>query len=158
MRYEGRDPSLANISELAAMFGKGRSTVRASIEKSCIKVGGKEKGNNLFKIAEVAQVLYGSASYDEAGEIDPATLKPSERKDYWIAQQKEMDFKIQIREYVPAQDVRRDYKQLQDSLKQKIQSYPDILERDEGATPKEIERIILLCDRLQRSLSDAWNE
>lgn len=158
MSYEGRDPSLANISELAAMFGKGRGTIRSAIEKSCIQKAGADRGNNLFKIAEVAAVLYGAANYDESGAIDPATLRPTERKDYWIAQQKELEFKVKIRDYVLAQDVRKDYKQLQDSLKQKIQSFPDILERDEGATPLEIERIIGLCDRLQLSLSDAWND
>ena len=34
MSYDGQDPSEANISELAAMFGVGRQRIRNNIEKA----------------------------------------------------------------------------------------------------------------------------
>lgn len=159
MSGEGKDPSVANISQLAAMFGMGRATVRSSIEKYCLRPAKVIKGTNHYKIAEVAQTLYGATSIKgKEGGIDPDLLGPSELKDYWMAQQKEMDFKIKIREYLSAHEVRKDYKQLQDSLKEKIQSFPDILERDEGVQPEDIERIITLCDRLMKSLHTVWDD
>jgi len=157
MSYDGQDPTTANISELAAMFGVGRQRVRNSIEKGCVKITGEYKGNNQFRIADVAKIMFGSSTYLE-GEVDPRTLSPSERKDYWIAEQKEVDHKVSIRTYISAEEVRSDYKQLQDNLKEKIQSFPDILERDDGLGAQEIERMISLCDRLQITLYEAWNE
>ena len=141
------------------MFGVGRQRIRNNIEKACVKICGEFKGNNQFKIAEVAKVMYGTNTYIEGeGEVDPRSLSPSERKDYWIAEHKEVEHKVNIREYVAASEVRADMKQLQDNLKEKIQSFPDILERDDGLSALEIERMIGLCDKLQVTLHEAWND
>jgi len=159
MSYDGKDQSLANISQLASMFGMGRTTIRTNIEKSCLKASGSYKGNNLFKISEVAKTIYGAAQFLGDGEgIDPSALTPSELKDYWTAQHKEVDYKVHIREYLSKDEVRRDYKQLQDSLKEKVQSFPDILERDQGATADEVERMVTLCDKLLVALHETWND
>jgi len=159
MTTNGLDQSLANISQLAAMFGMGRSTIRSNIERSCISPSGSHKGNNLFKIADVAQVIYGAAQFLEGEEgINPNKLTPSEHKDYWTAQHKEVDYKVLIREYLSKDEVRRDYKELQDSLKEKVQSFPDVLERDQGVAPIEVERMITLCDKLLVALHETWND
>jgi len=158
MSYDGTDPTVANISKLATMFGVGRMKVRSGIEKACIKSVGNINGNNLFKIAKVAEVIFGAASYMEGGDIDPATLKPSEQKDWWAARKTEIEVKVKVGEYTLASDVLKDNKRLQDSLKEKIQSFPDILERDKGITPDEVESMISLCDNLTILLRASWEE
>lgn len=158
MSPNGRDPSLANISELAVMFGKGRQTIRTKIQKSCIAPASKEGQTKLYRISEVAQALYAINAEVSDEDLDPESLRPSEQKDYWIAKHKELDFKARVKEYVLAEDVRKDYKLLQDNLKQQIQSFPDRLERDHGLKNEEVERMIGLCDQLQTSLMDIWND
>ena len=40
------------------------------------------------------------------------------------------------------------------TIAQTISVYPDVVERDEGATKKEVESMIRLCDQLQILIHD----
>lgn len=151
------EPHLANISQIAAMFKRGRSTVREIVAVSGIKPVKKIKKANYFDISEVAVLLFGKKSAMQE-ELPVEKMRPADRKHYYDAESKKLDLMIRAREVVPISDVRKTFKELQDSLKEKIQSYPDIVERDEGAPALEIERLEKLCDKLQEVLHEAWVE
>lgn len=146
------DYSKTNISNMARMFGVHRHTVRSKIEKAGIKSVDKHKGAPIYLVSEVAQAIYGNEVYNEDGEIDPEALSPSEQRDYWHAKQKKLDFLASIKTYTHQSEVTAEFAELAKRLKETIQSYPDIAETEQGASPQEVERLILLCDSLQEKI------
>lgn len=158
MKYDGQEPHIANISQLAAMFKRGRSTIREQVSKAGIKPVKTVKKTNFFDISEVAVLLFGNESTGGTTAEDIDRMKPADRKYFYDAENKKLDLMIRARELVPTSEVRKTFKELQSSMKEKIQSYPDVLERDEGISPSEVERMIRLCDGLQVVLHEAWDE
>lgn len=144
------DYSRANITNLAKMFGLNRTTVRSKIEKTAIQPVNQVRGVPVYLVSEVAQLIYGMSAGNRDDEIlDPDTLEPSQQRDYWHAKQKKQDYLASIKAYLHQDDVRREIADLASRIKETIQSYPDRAEAESGASPKEVERLIVLCDGLQ---------
>lgn len=150
------EEGLANVSELAKLLGFDRRTIKSRIDESALKPIDKVGKSNLYRVSEVAQAIYGGIK--NSSSLDPEEMSPSERRDYWHARQKELDYCVAIKKYISAEDVRKDYAQLIDSISEKIQSYPDVCERDFSATTDEVERLLFLCDQLQLILHEAVSE
>jgi hypothetical protein len=148
------DYSKANLSTLGKMFGMDRKTVKNRIEKAVLKPADKVKGKPVYLVSEVAQIIYGVVPSDDDDEvfIDPEKLHPGDAKDYWMAKLKRLEFFAAEKTYSSQQDVRDEFSSLASRLKETIQSFPDKAETELAATPKEIVRLILLCDSLQAQL------
>lgn len=151
------DPSLANITRLAVYFELGRDTIRKRLEAAGVSPAQEIGQTRYFKISEAAQACFGEVGRFNPG-ADAENLTPSEEKDYWMARLKEVEFKRTISEYVEATEVRKEFKALYETIDQVIQSYPDILERDEGLPPKEVDSMVRLCDQLSKTIYDACSE
>ena len=151
------DPTQANLSRLALYFGVGRDTIRKKIELSGVQPSASYGNTRYYKISDAARACFGS---DETASCasDPADMKPSEQRDYWMAKQKELEYKQSISEFLHQNDVRDTFRELAETLSDKIQSYPDILERDEGLAPKDVDRMVKLCDKLSVAMHEVFAE
>lgn len=153
------DPSQANISRLATYFQMDRGTIRKKIEASGIAPVKTFGQTRYYSIADAARACFGGDGFMEGGpEGDIENYRPSEQKDYWIAKQKELEYKRSIGEFLHQDDVRDTFRELAETLNDKIQSQPDILERDEALTPKEVDRMVQLCDKLSKALYEVFAE
>jgi len=151
------DPTQANLSRLAIYFQLGRDTIRKKLELACIIPTTTIGQAKYYSIADAATAVFGATDIYSAAS-DPDELKPSDQKDYWMAKQRELEYKQSIGTFLHQDDVRASFRALAESLSEKIQSFPDVLERDEGLEPRDVDRMIKLCDRLSITLHDAFSE
>lgn len=152
------DPAEANISRLATYFQMGRDTVRRKIERAGIKASSTIGQTRYYMIADAAKACFGVDQSKDEDLVDPKLLRPSEQKDYWMAKQRELEYNREIGVFVHQDDVRATFRELAESINNKIQSYPDILERDEGLAPKEVDAMVKLCDMLSQVMHEAFVE
>jgi Protein of unknown function (DUF1441) len=152
------DPSQANISRLALMFQLGRDTVRRKVELGgCIPTATVGQ-TRYYSISDAARACFGAEPSQESEITDPSLLKPSEQKDYWMAKQKELEYNREIGRFLHQDEVRSTFRELAEALNDKIQSYPDILERDEGLSPKQVDAMVRLCDKLSTAMHEVFSQ
>lgn len=148
------EDGFCNITELHRLLGKDRKTIRQYIDRHGIQPAGSRKSTPVYRVSDVCQALYGSAGSNAECDLDPNKMEPMDRKAFYESEIKRLAFEKEIRILVSKDDARQDYLHLAKSLAQSVMSYPDRAERDYGASPQEVERLIFLCDELQNTLAD----
>lgn len=140
------------------MFQLGRDTVRKKVELGGVVPSTTVGQTRYYKIGDAAKACFGADPSHDGPITDPSELKPSEQKDYWMAKQKELEYNREIGVFLHQDDVRATFRELAEALNDKIQSYPDILERDEGLSPKQVDAMVRLCDKLSIAMNEVFSQ
>ena len=150
------DDSAFSISRLAQLFGVARDTVSKRIGLNGAKPAGKKAGYPVYQLKDVAELK--SAGNAEPSMLLPDNMEPKERRDWYASENDRLKFEKEEGGLVDKEAVRSEFATLGRALAETVQSFPDRMERDYGATPKEVERLVSLCDSLQSVIVEKFAE
>lgn len=137
-----------SISQLAGETGFDRATVRKRLSEAGVKPAGKRGGYPVYRLKDVLPVLY----HQQDGEFDPDKLKPFERNAWYKAEREKLHLQLERGDVVPALEVERKFAALFKALVQGLETLPDVLERDVGATPLQLTKIEKHLDEIRNAL------
>lgn len=141
-----------SISRLAAEFGMARETVSKKLRSAGIQPDGKKDGYPVYRLREAAPALIDAAPTDEAGEVDPDKLPPEKRRAWFQSERERMELEAKAGKLMPALEHERDMARVVGVVVQTFETLPDILERDEGLAPHQVERVQQHLDRARERL------
>ncbi len=150
------DDSSFSISRLAQLFGMARETVTKRIAQIGARPAGKKSGYPVYQLKDVADIKTFGATDPVGLSLDE--MMPKERRDWYASENDRLKFEKEQGVLVDKEEAREDYAVLGRALTETVQSFPDRMERDFGATPKEVERLISLCDSLQTLIAENFSE
>lgn len=146
----------ANKAVMAEFFGVSVATVDNWQRRGCPAVQRGSRGVPwVYDLLEVARWRFAPQQGPGQGgdeEADPDTLSPKERLDWYRGEETKRKLQVADGTLVPADEHER---ALADVVKVAIswaETLPDVLERDAGLSPQQIERVQLAVDRVREEL------
>jgi uncharacterized protein HemX len=137
-----------SISQLASLTGLARETVRKRLVEAGLQPSDTRKGHAVYRPREALPALY-----QMAGEyFDPDRLKPLERHAHYKAEREKLHLQMERGDVVPSIEVEQKFAGLIKILTQGLETLPDVVERDVGATPVQLARIERAVDELRDAL------
>lgn len=137
-----------SISQLARISGRARETVGQRLEAAGVAPCGKRGGYPIYRPPDALAAIFQTIGDD----VDPDKLRPFERNAWYKAEREKLHLELERGDVVPALEVERQFGALFKVLVQGLDTLPDVLERDVGATPKQLTRIEKHLDELRNSL------
>ena len=143
-----------SISRLATEFGMARETVAKRLRSAGIQADGKKDGYPVYRLRDAAPALIEAAPTDEAGDVDPDKLPPEKRRAWFQSERERMELEAKAGKLIPALEHERDMARLVGMVVQAFETLPDVLERDEGLQPHQVERVQQVLDEVRGKLYD----
>lgn len=140
-----------SISTLAAEFGVTRETAARRIADSGVQPSGKRGGYPVYRLKEVWSAVLGRLPAGEDGE-DPEQLRPFERRAHYQAELEKLTLATKRGELVPSFEVEQRFGEMLKAVGEMLDTLPDILERDCGASALMLDRIEKRLDELRNVL------
>ena len=136
----------ANKMEVAHFFGVSLPTIDNWIMKDCpvIQRGAGRGTPWVFDLLDVALWRYGNQP--TSNDIDPDSLSPRERRDWFESELKKIQFQKEQRQLIPAEEVETVVATAFSTIAQHIRSMPDNLERKLGISSELAEAIEIAND------------
>ncbi len=140
-------PSVS-IREVATLLDVPRDAIVNAIAHGNIQPSGKgPRGHDVYPLNEILKPLY-----KRRGELDPASLSPSDRKNLADALLKEHDLQVKSANFLPRDAYRSATAEAYARCASSIRSIPDNLERRLGLTPEQSEYAEEVIDSILGSL------
>lgn len=149
------DKITLSISRLANEFGMARETVAKRLRSAGVKPDGKRDGYPVYRLRDAAPALIEVAATDEQGEIDPDKLAPEKRRAWFQSERDRMELEAKAGKLIPALEHERDVARILGVVVQTFETLPDILERDEGLLPHQVDRVQKVLDRKREELYES---
>ncbi|MGQ8887151.1 DUF1441 family protein [Serratia ureilytica] len=143
-----------NINQLAAMTGLHRQTVASRLADVPLAEGSNEK-KKLYQITDVIRILMDAPASPSAEHQDPDKMTPKERKDWFDSEKGRLWLEKEMRQVIPASDVRYQMAAVMKAVTQALETWPDKLERDRGWTPDQITEAQSVVDEIRELLAHA---
>lgn len=137
-----------SLSGWAVETGHDRGYISRKFSEAGVQPCGKRGGYPVYRIRDGLPVLY----LNQDGEFDPDKLKPFERNAWYKAEREKLHLQLERADVVPAIEVERKFGTLFKVLVQGLDTLPDVIERDVGATPKQLMCIEKHLDELRNAL------
>lgn len=137
-----------SIGGLAVEFGMKRDTVIKRISSANIAPSGKRGGHSVYRLRDVWPVLTGAV---DAGE-DPRNLDPYKRQAHYKAELDRLKLEQETRELIPRLEVEQEQARILRVVAQMLDTLPDVVERDCGATATQVQRLERAIDECREAL------
>jgi len=137
-----------SISQISLDTGYTRETVSKRLADAGIQPSRKRRGYPVYMLKEVLPALYQQFE----GEMDPDKLKPFERRAYYQGELDKLKLQAERGELVPSFEVERKLARLFKLLTQHLDTLPDVLERDVGATPRQLAYVERAIDQVRDAM------
>jgi len=145
----------ANKAEVSEFFGVTLPTVNAWIARGCPVLQKGARGIPwVLDLLEVAQWRF--QPQGDGDPEDPDNMTPKERLDWYKGEAEKRKLQITDGELVEASTHER---QMSELLKVSIswaETMPDVMEREAGLTPEQVERLQAAVDRQRDRLHSVW--
>lgn len=144
---------VASLSAFARAFGTDRETLRRRLLDGGVEPMAERSGHKLYRLAEVyrAWALSGQV-------IDPDTLSPFNRRAWYQAELDRMKLQETRHELIPRLEVEQELASVLKIVAEALDTLPDIVERDCGATPSQLQRIETVLDRAREEMHKRLTE
>lgn len=139
---------LVSISTIAREFGMARETVAKRLDQAGVKPAGQARGFPAYRIAEAAKAILATATAS-AGESDPESLPPFERKAWYSGESERLKVAVEKRHLVPSEELEAQLAAVIKRTVQMLATLPDRLERNCGLASSVVERIVMECDAIR---------
>jgi ribosome-binding protein aMBF1 (putative translation factor) len=137
-----------SISQLAQDTGLQRTTITARLADAGVQPADKFRGYPVYRLCDVLPALYQMSD----GQIDPDQLKPFERRAYYQGELDKLKLQRDRGELVPDIEVEQELSRIFKIVTHGLETLPDILERDVGASPLLLARAEKHIDELRNNL------
>ena len=137
-----------SISQFWLNTGFARETVRKRFSEAGLKPSRKVRGYPVYLVCDALPVLF----QGQGEETDPDKLRPFERRAYYQGELDKLKLQAERGELVPSFEVEALVGGL---IKRQVQSYetlPDLLERDVGMSPAQLDLVQSICDQERERL------
>lgn len=143
---------VANKAEVAAFFDVSLTTVHSWIRRGCpvIQDGGRGVSWELDLLA-VMQWRYLPEDVED-DEFNPERLPPKDRKDWYDGEKRRREIQESDRELIPAHKYDTELSRAIKIMAAGLETLPDVLERDAGLQPKQLEPVFRVVDGLRETL------
>lgn len=128
-----------SVTQFAMEFSSTRETVTKRIADAKLKPTGKRSGHPVYRLKDLFKAVYQSA----AGGVDPDKLDPFQRKAHYQAEHEKLQLETERGQLVPAIEVEARYAEQFKIVAECLETLPDMLERDCGASPPMVAK----CER-----------
>jgi terminase small subunit / prophage DNA-packing protein len=147
------DRRKANKAEVAEFFSISMPVLEKWIREGMpvIQKGGRGIGW-VIDLRAVAEWRYTARL--ASGQIDPETLPPGERKQWYDGEAKRIDLAVSARELIRASELEEEIATAYASIAQTMLSLPDWLERRAGISPEQAEECEAVIHEAMTGLSD----
>jgi hypothetical protein len=135
-----------SISEISAEFQQTRETVRKRLADAGIKAAGKRRNYPVFRLRDAIRALLSGP------DADPNKLDPFRRKAHYQAEQAELALAIDREEVIRRGDVEETYAAAFKPIRLMLETLPDVLERDAGLSPAQVQRVERSLDELREQM------
>ena len=139
---------LLSISQLSQETGFTRETIRKRIASNDVNPAGKRRGYDVYRLRDAIPALFEAT----AGEVDPDKMDPFKRRAYYQGELDKLKLQTEAGELVPSFEVEATFGQIFKTLTQALDTWPDIIERDVGASPQVVHRLELAIDELRSNI------
>lgn len=125
-----------NLSQIASEFGVARETARKRLDDASVDAADVDSAHPVYRLRDVLRAF---AAAD--GRQDPERMKPWERKAHYQAEHEMLRLQVERGELVPSIEVEQEIARLFKLIAQALDTLPDVLERDAGATAAQLTRV-----------------
>ena len=147
-----RPGQLWSINALADEFELDRRTVKKRLAD--VAPADRVSGHPVYRLAEAAPALFGSSENRES--LDD--FSPKDRKD-WVASERElMKLRAEAGELMLVEEAREQIAAVIRPMADVLDSMPDVLEREAGLTPSQVESVMAACTRVRGELHRTISE
>lgn len=146
-----------NVTQLAHEFGANRETISRKLKAAEVPsrpcpVDGRI---SLFRLRDAVKAIF---TTDETGQKDPNLMEPHQRASHYKAEEAKQRLAIQAKELIPAAEVEAEMAAAFKLVAQTLETIPDLLERDAGLNPSQIEIVEKHLDKLRVGMADRLAE
>jgi hypothetical protein len=127
-----------SISSIATEFGVTRETATKRIAEANVTLAVKVRGYPVYRLRDVWRAVSGMVT-DNAE--DPQKLDPFRRVAHYKAELDRLRLETETRELIPRIEVEQEQARILKIIAQLMDTLPDIVERDCGATADQVKRI-----------------
>ena len=142
-----------SVTAFSREFSVTRETATKRIADAGLKPTSKRGGYPVYRLKELFKAVYQSVD----GGVDPDRLDPFQRKAHYQAEHEKLQLETERGQLVPAIEAEARYAEQAKIMAECLETLPDILERDCGATPlfvaKIEKRLDTVRDELYRKLA-----
>lgn len=149
---EKLEDGLRSVSGLGRLFGRDRGTIKRHIDAAKLQPAGSDRGHNVYRVEDVAAILFGSNIGDIA---DPETLPPKERLDWYKGSQARRVDALEAGEVVKAEEARDAMATLIKATMLALDTLTEVVEREAKLTPDQAGAVSRIIDRERRTLHAA---
>lgn len=149
------EANLFSISRLADLFGHTRETISKKIKDSGAKPAAKRNGYPVFNIREIATFTGGERA-EETGafeEINPNKLAPKDRDAYYSSENRRLAFEKSQKQLLDKDETAQALAETLKKVALTFDTFADVLERDVGLSPEQIEKVNDICDNIRGELA-----
>ncbi len=145
-----------SISRISSAFGMARETVSKRIESAGVVPAGRVRGYLVYALRDVGPALFSETAGLNSGTIDPNSLDPKSRKDWYDSELARIKLEREMSQLVEASDMARSTAELIKSIINPMDGLVDTLERKvQGLPPEALERIQGVVDGVRQIMYEA---
>jgi hypothetical protein len=138
-----------SIRELAEETELDRDTVQKRITAANATPSGKRGRFPIWRLRDVLKAVMLS---NDDGEMDPDKLEPYKRQAHYKAELDRLKLEQETRELIPRIEVEQEQARILRIVAQTLDTLPDIVERDCGATAAQVQRLERALDECREAL------
>ena len=148
-----QDANSFNITRIAEAFDLHRDTVRKRLKAARVKPIGKQKGVDVYALADVGPALFASEKVSEEDDIhDPARMLPKDRKDYFQSERERLKFEEEIGLLIPDGEYQKDLYYTLSEVVSFFENLPDLMERTGLFKPEQLDLLEAEGDKFRNAL------
>jgi len=138
-----------NIAKLATAFGLHRDTVTARLQKAGVEPVATSGRSLLFDLKEAAAAVFRDVP---VGSCEPEQMDPSSRRMWFQSENERLRFETDTGHVHRDFEVAHRMSVITKQASNLLDSLPDVIERECGASPEQLQKIEQTIDRLREQI------
>lgn len=144
-----------SIRAFAEEAGLDRDTVKKRIHAAGLNASCKRGGYPVYRLKDLLSAA-SAGTFD--GEFDPDRLRPFERHAFYKSEREKLQLQVERGELLSSLEVEQRYAALFKVVAEALDTLPDVLERDCGASPLQLTKIEQRLDTMRDDLYSRLTE
>ena len=142
-----------SIRRLSEEFGMARETIQKRLTEAGVAPSGRRAGHPVYRLRDVCPALF-VPTVDADGLIDPAKLKPPDRRAWYQSENERLKFEQEMGQLILAAEVHAEFAAVAKIVVRTLETLPDIVERDLRPGPDVIEYLQRKVAEVRAEIAD----